>query len=111
MSSPGWASADAGQAFEAIQTKHVISAMHNLYELAVAFDKRGDRTITIINSQSAVTRYGGYSKQPFSGRVVLWASKALKCSLQLLKLRIFKAGSAYLVQNSGVPIGGGRETV
>ena len=59
-----------------------------------------------MHTTNAKTRFGGWIKDILHDRTVFYLSKVASCVRDLLSLRVFRFGDKFLVQLSGIPIGG-----
>ena len=59
-----------------------------------------------MHTANAKTRFGGWIRDVLHDRSVFYMSKIAACFCSLLQLRVYRFGDKFLVQRSGIPIGG-----
>ena len=62
--------------------------------------------LSCMHTTKSKARFGGWIRDTLSDRRVFSLSKVSSCMRALLELRWYKFGDKYLVQVSGIPIGG-----
>ena len=63
-------------------------------------------TLSCMHTTKSKARFGGWIRDTLLDRSVFFLSKVSSCMRVLLELRCYKFGDKYLVQVSGIPIGG-----
>ena len=108
MHHPGAATADAGQAYEALRPMYVYSCLVRLFKAAGYHPDRAnsDSTVSIWNTARFFARAGGRASAQFSDRRVYWLGKIFMATVFLTMMRIYKLGAYFLAQIYGIPIGG-----
>ena len=74
MDAPAAASADAGQAYEALAPQFISKALDWVFKLS-GLDGKSDKTVTVFHSPNFQACSGGRVKSSYSDRTVLWLSK------------------------------------
>ena len=59
-----------------------------------------------MHTAKSKARFGGWIRDRLSDRSIFYVSKVEHCMREPIKLRWFKFGDKYLIQKSGIPIGG-----
>ena len=106
MHTPGAATADAGQAYEALSRPFVNKSVDNLFTNAVARCKSGDMTVSVFKTTTFNACLGGRTDSKCDDRTVLWISKIRKSIKSLLAMCVYRVGNVFIRQESGIPIGG-----
>ena len=98
--------ADAGQAFEMIKPARIERAFRIISESIKTKTGRRGPTLSCMHTTKSKARFGGWIRDTLLDRSVFFLSKVSSCMRALLELRWYKFGDKYLVQVSGIPIGG-----
>ena len=105
MSYPTLLVADAGQAYEDLDTSAIYTAVQELFERVPEVTKT--HTVTITNTEKGYdTRWVGDYKIPHNDRTILSMSSMRRAVYGFLGMRIFRLGDVFLEQLQGIPIGG-----
>ena len=108
MQGPTLFTADAGQAFGMISPSRIERAFRIIFlsfQFIVRTGKQ-DPTLSCMHTAKSKARFGGWIQDTLLDRSVFFMSKVSSCMRSLLRLRWFRFGNRYLVQVSGIPIGG-----
>lgn len=106
MSAPTLHTADAGQADEMVQQKHIDKAVDFVFNGLRRRTKRRDPIISVMHTTKTKPKNGGWITDRLRDRSVFFLSKIQHCMQQLLKCRCYVFGDNFLYQTSGIPIGG-----
>ena len=105
MSYPTILVADAGQAYEDLDTSAIYSAVHELFDRLPEVTK--SHTVTITDTDKGYdTRWGGDHKIPHNDRTIFSIKSMRRAVFGFLGMRIFRLGDVFLEQLQGIPIGG-----
>ena len=93
MKFPGVRVADAGQAYEALDTSKAEACLESLFQRATHSCRTQDPVLQVSHSQKANVAWGGYIKDKLGDRTVMFLSVVRRCILALLGLRYYFLGN------------------
>ena len=106
MQGPTLFTADAGQAFEMISPSRIERAFRIILKNIHFRTGKQDPTLSCMHTAKPKAGFGGWIQDTLLVRSVFFMGKVSSCMRSLLRLRWFRFGNRYLVQVSGIPIGG-----
>ena len=95
---------DAGQAYEALDRKHIHTALDFVCDKANATPKT--RQVYVTHSQRSCTGFGGSIFRPYKDRTIFYVKSIKRAVVAFLSMRFYKLCDLFLFQASGIPIGG-----
>ena len=106
MKHPTLYTADAGQAYEIIDTKLIAESVDTVFPMCSKVLKCRDPTVSVMHTVRRKTAPGGRIDDPAQDRTVYFSSKSKICIKGLLNMRTYKLGNLFLQQTQCIPIGG-----
>ena len=104
MSHPGGLTADAGQAYEAINVSYIWQSVDHLFERVSKLTN--NLTITVLRTRRSHVFLGGSIQARLWDRCVFLISSIRRCITGFMGMRYFFVASICLMQCKGIPIGG-----
>ena len=106
LSHPTLITADAGQAYEVIETEFINSTISDIFNRVKQKAKSSTITVQVMKTTKDKSSFGGLVSEKLGDRTIFYLNQIKHCVESLLKLNIFRWGDVFLRQVWGIPIGG-----
>ncbi len=104
MPVPGVVVADAAQAYEVIPSESIYSVLGRVIDYSE--NRHNISRVQVFHDRHRNVLVGGNATVAFKDRVVLFTKSIARAFIGCLGVRFYRVGELFIMQVSGIPIGG-----